>query len=473
MFKKYINFFRNEAGKTLKLGLPLIASNLVYASSGFMSTRFVAELGHDALAASVLVSSLLLMLTIFFFSILSAIAVLVAHEYGAKNQDGISRIMGQAYLLGGIIIGLMYLSLSAFPLLIQYSGQSEAIQNLAIQYVHGLYWMIPALVILLIAEHFLSGLGHGNLVLRISLAVVPIEIPLIYALVLGKWGFPACGVKGIGYGLCLTYTLAASLVTLYLCKSTRFKDYHLFRYTKKWDRRVLMEFVKLGLPFGLISIIEFSTFAVAAFLMGRFGAESLAAHQIVLQYLGVAIQFVIAMSQATSIRVGHALGEQDPLAKKRAAWSGMLVNLLFIIPISLAYILIPNWLIGIDLDLSDPNNTLIIKQSGVLLGISGILLFFDNFRIIGTGALRGLKDSQAPMYLSALGLWIVGLGSAYWLAIYLTLSGPGVWWGLTLGIAAGAGLILWRLRSVLSLGRCLTANQDNISQIDQEPHTLP
>lgn len=440
------HWFSNEVKKTWQLGLPLIGSQLVYAASGFMSTVFVARLGKEALAASVLVSSLSLTLTIFFFSIISAIAVLIAHEYGAERHTQIRNILGQAYWYGLAIIALIYLALSAFPALLQFSHQSPTVLALARDYLSALYWMIPGLILLLIAEHFFAGIGQGNMVLRISLVIVPIEIPLIYALVLGKGGLPACGVKGVGYGLGITYTLAALIVTGYLARAKRYRDYTPWRDLFRFDMPLLQDFLRIGLPFGLLSIVEFSTFAVAAYIMSSFGAISLAAHQIVLQYLGLVITFVLAMSQATSIRVGQVLGRGDTQHLKAAVFAGMTLNLFFIVPIMLAYVFIPHWLVGLDVDSSQPSNLTLISQTSVLLSISGVLLFFDNFRIIGTGALRGLKDTQAPLYLSAVALWLVGVCSCLMLGINAKMGAPGVWWGLTLGIACGAALIIWRLR---------------------------
>ncbi len=46
---------KSEIKDTLSLSMPLVASQLIFACSGFIGTAMVAHLGKDALAASVLV----------------------------------------------------------------------------------------------------------------------------------------------------------------------------------------------------------------------------------------------------------------------------------------------------------------------------------------------------------------------------------------------------------------------------------
>lgn len=76
-------------------------------------------------------------------------------------------------------------------------------------------------------------------------------------------------------------------------------------------------------------------------------------------------------------------------------------------------------------------------------------MLFDNFRIIGFGALRGLKDTKFPMYSSFVAFWIIGLSLAYLFGFTLHMEGKGIWWGLTLGIASGALIVFVRVQWLL------------------------
>lgn len=450
MFQNISNHsIKSEIKNTLSLGIPLITSQLIWALSGFIGTAMMAHLGKDALAASVLVNQIWWSFIILFIGILNAITVLVSHQFGANNQKAISVIMGQAYLFGIIISILLILILSSMPFLLRWSGQPPAVLNLSYQFIHALLLTIPGLIVLVINQQFLAGIGRTKLALRLGLLIVPFEIPLIYIFVFGKLGLPAFGVSGIAYGFAITNTIAAIGLTLYLSKSKHYKIFKIFKGIRKIDLVYLKELIHIGLPMGLMSAIEMSTFAIATFWMSFFGTTILAAHQIVLQYLGLIITIVLAMSQTVTVRVGHAVGRQDLIGVKYAAYVGMILNFLCVLLFALVFYLFPNILFRVDLDINNLSSKMLINNASLLLSISGILLLFDNFRIIGFGALRGLKDTRFPMVTSLLGFWLIGLSSAFILGFIFHLGGQGIWWGLTIGIIVSAITVLIRLQFLL------------------------
>jgi multidrug resistance protein, MATE family len=440
---------KSEIKGTLSLSIPMITSQLVYASSGFIGTAMVARLGEDALAASVMVSTIWMALSVLFFGILNSVSVLVSHQYGAKNDKAISEIMGQAYLLGIIVCISMIILLSCMPLLLYWSTQPPAVLNLAYQYMFALLWTVPGLIILMISEQFLAGINRAKLVLRISLLVVPIEIPLIYLLVFGKLGLPACGVAGVGYGFATTYTVTGIGLLCYLLKSKHYRHFRIFNGITKINLYYLKELISVGLPIGFMHVIEVSTFAVVTFWIAWFGTTLLAAHQIVFQYLGFTITLVFAMSQAVTVRVGHAVGRHDLSGVRYATYVGMMLNFICVAAIAMAFYICPEFFLKVDIDIYGPSNAVLVRDASTLLSICGVLLLFDNFRIIGFGALRGLKDTRFPMYSSFIAFWLVGLTAAYLLSTVFHLAGKGIWWGLTVGIASGAVLMLIRLHYLL------------------------
>ena len=93
-----------DAQQTFNLSLPLIATYLVQSASPFIGTMMVARLGKSALAATGLVGGLYITIIVFMFGLLSAVSVLVAQAYGAKNKEGIRLATSQGFVLGLLII---------------------------------------------------------------------------------------------------------------------------------------------------------------------------------------------------------------------------------------------------------------------------------------------------------------------------------------------------------------------------------
>jgi len=436
---------RREIKETYFLSVPLVAAQLVYASSSFIGTALVAKLGQNALAASVLVSMIWLSLSVFFFGLLNAVSVLISHQFGARNYAVISTIMGQAYFLGAIFCLVIIAILLSMPLFLHWSHQPAAVLKLAYEYMYSLIWTTPGLIILIIHEQFLAGIGKTKLVLRISLWVVPIEIPLIYLFIFGKLGFPAFGVAGIGYGFAVTYTVTAIWMTYYLLTSPYYKKYAIFSQITQLHWGYIREFLRVGMPMGIMHIIEVSTFALATFWIARFGTTLLAAHQIVIQYLNFIVTMVFAVSQAVTVRVGHAIGRLDLQAIRYASCVGIILNSGLMLLIACSFYLIPTFFLRLDINVHDLTQQTLVHDASLLLFISGILLLFDNFRIIGFGALRSLKDTRFSLLSSFFGFWIVGLSAAFLFTFCWHWQKTGIWWGLTLGVASSALIICLRL----------------------------
>jgi MATE family multidrug resistance protein len=454
---------RAEIKDTIATSVPLVSSQIVYASSGFLGTAMVAQLGEDALAASVLVSMAWMCLSVLFFGLLNSVSVLVSHQYGANNHEAISKIMGQSFILGLIVTLLLIASMFFMPFLLSFSDQPAHVLKLATAYSHSLIWEIPALVLLIILEQFLAGINRAKIVLRISLIVVPLEIPLIYVLIFGKFGMPECGIAGIGYGFATTYTLTLIFLTWYFCRAKQFKPFGLFSRVTTFNRQYFSELVNVGLPMGFMHVIEICAFTIMTFWIARFGTTTLAAHQIVLQYLWFAITLVFAMSQAVTVRVGYSVGREDVVAVQYASYVGMCMNFICVLIVALFFYFIPEFFLRLDIDVNSAANAALVHDASKLLCISAVLLIFDNFRIIGFGALRGLKDTRFPMYASVLSFWAIGLSAAYVFGFVMHGGGEGIWWGLTLGIAVGALMVLHRMHKILK-----TVNLASIKSIGQQ-----
>lgn len=444
-----IHSLKSEIKETFSLSVPLVASQLIYASSGFIGTAMIAQLGEDALAASVLVSTIWMSLSVLFFGLLNSVSVLISHQYGARNTKAISEIMGQAFLLGILVSILIILLLCSMPLFLHFTTQPAKVIQLSIEYMHALLWTIPGLILLIIYEQFLAGINRAKFVLRISLLVVPIEIPIIYLLIFGKFGLPQCGVAGIGYGFMVTYTSTAIGLTIYLLRSKFYRTFGIFQRINHIHLYYLKQLIIIGLPIGFMHVIEVSTFAVMTFWIARFGTTLLAAHQIVFQYLGFIITLVFATSQAVTVRVGHAVGRLDVTGIQYAAYVGMILSFISVMIVALAFYFFPTFFLQLDINVHSHTNDALVKDASILLVISAVLMLFDNFRIIGFGALRGLKDTTFPMFVSFLSFWVIGLSSAFLGGFVFKGAGQGIWWGITFGIACGAAIILIRLRFIL------------------------
>src|SRR4029078_1687485 len=117
--------------------------------------------------------------------------------------------------------------------------------------------------------------------------------------------------------------------------------FHLFGRFWRADWPRFRQIFRLGGPIGLTMRFEGAVLSAAAYLMGLFGAPSVAAHQIALQIAATTFMVPLALGQATTVRVGLAYGRGDSAAIGLAGWTAfglstafmtMMATLMFIFP---------------------------------------------------------------------------------------------------------------------------------------------
>ena len=86
---------------------------------------------------------------------------------------------------------------------------------------------------------------------------------------------------------------------------------------------------RIGVPIGLTLAFEVTIFNAAALLMGRIGADELAAHAIALQIASFCFMVPFGIGQAVTVRVGRAFGARDPDGVTRAGWTAFALGVGF------------------------------------------------------------------------------------------------------------------------------------------------
>ena len=117
----------------------------------------------------------------------------------------------------------------------------------------------------------------------------------------------------------------------------------------------------------------------------------------------------------------------------------------FMVLTALTFWLIPERVVSLYLDVSDPANRAVVDTAILFLGFAAAFQMFDGIQVSAAGALRGLKDTRIPMLISLFSYWGIGMATGATLTFGLGVGGRGLWTGLVGGLIAAAGLLSWRL----------------------------
>src|SRR5437016_7318040 len=90
---------------------------------------------------------------------------------------------------------------------------------------------------------------------------------------------------------------------------------------------IIYKLLQLGWPIGVLFVFEVGLFFVASIMMGYFGENALAAHQIALQCSVIAYMIPIGISEATCIRVSLHSGAKNIKQAEGSGYLGVALGL--------------------------------------------------------------------------------------------------------------------------------------------------
>ena len=206
------------------------------------------------------------------------------------------------------------------------------------------------------------------------------------------------------------------------------------------DWRMIGSLLKVGLPIAVSIFVEGSLFVGAALLIGRLGPVPAAAHLIAINISALMFMIPVGLSSAVSIRVGNAIGRNEPDAARYAGQIGILIVLGFQTVSATTMFLLPGLIVGIY------TNDLVVAPLAVsLLLYAAIFQYPDGLQIVAAGILRGYKDTRVPMIYMIISFWIVGMTIGYNLTFSREMGPAGMWVGMIAGLTVAAGLMLRRV----------------------------
>jgi len=223
-------------------------------------------------------------------------------------------------------------------------------------------------------------------------------------------------------------------------------EHVIFSKLHRLERSVISELIRVGVPICLTVAFECCMFAIVTYAMGLFNdkGNQLAAHQIALQSASLTFMIPLGIALATCVRVGNFLGGGDRDGARRAGRVGMFTAVIAMLPGVLVFALCGRWVVGAYIDLALPEHENIADTAIAFLQIAALFQIADGLQVAASNSLRGLKQTRPAMNLTLIAYWLIGIPSCLTLGFWLGLEGRGLWYGLTIGLAAAAVMLTFR-----------------------------
>lgn len=437
--------FLLEIQACLQLVVPLVIAQILEAGIPLLDGVMMGLLNSQALAAGALGAVTFSTLASICRSTLSTIGATVANAFGAGKIERVSLATSQGIWLATIMCFPVMFVIWHFDFILMLTGQEESNVLLAKTYLQSIVWGFPAALGFCILKEISSALNRPQFLAVITVAGLLLNAAANYILMFGKFGLPALGLAGIGWASTLILWLNFIAAASWICWDNYFEDYQLNRALFEFDKEIFLDIFQTGWYLGLQYAAEVGVFTAIAILMGWFGTDKLAAHEIAMETESFVETVSIGISYAITMRVGQLRGQNDFKGVNRAALICLALITPFASIVATIFWLFPNNIVSLYLDTNNLDNVEIVRTAISFLAVAAIVQVFYSIQAIAAGALIGLKDTRTPTLITMFAYWGVGLGGGYLMAFNLGWGAIGLWLGLLLGMLIGAILLVGRV----------------------------
>ena len=302
-------------GRVLKIALPIVISNATVPILGAVDTGVVGQLGEAAPIGAVGLGAIILTSVYWMFGFLRMGTVgLTSQALGAQDDDEVSALLTRV-LMAGLGFGalLIVLQWPIFALALALAPGSAEVEGLAADYMAIRIWSAPAAIAIYGITGWLIAQERTQAVLVIQIWMNGLNILLDLWFVLGLgWG-----VEGVALATFLAEWSGAA-VGLWFCRAA-FTNPRWRNWVRVFDVARLKNMVSVNTDILIRSLLLQIIFTSFLFLGANFGDVTLAANQVLLQFLYITAYALDGFAFAAEVLVGQALGARAALDLRRGA----------------------------------------------------------------------------------------------------------------------------------------------------------
>ena len=446
---------REETKTILGIGLPLTAAWVAEMAMFITDMIMVGRLGSKELAAVGLAGDWFWVLLLIGMGIISIVGVIAAQCLGAGDRQGVIDACDQGMIAATItsvpvMIGVWYLG----PVL-AFAKQDVEVVSLITGYAKILTWSVLPALWWVVLRNYVTALAKSAIIGWVTFIGLGLNVALNYTLIYGKFGLPALGVVGAGIGTTVVTWLMFFALASVVLKSKALQDFRPRIIPRHIDKALLTEIFRLGVPISLTQVLNGAMFTVAAVIVGMISAAALAAQQIIYSVIYLSLCAPGGLGEAVRVRVAYGVGLKSISSSKQSAYISFFLAGLAALMAATVIWLFPETLVGIFLDTKDPDSLTVLRLSNELSFYAGMFLLLEGVLLVMANAVRGMRDTRAPLWISMAGYWGIGMTTGMILCFPLGYGASGLWSGMVLGVLLADILMYWRFTNRITNARAV------------------
>ncbi len=403
--------------RILGLALPIIGGMISQNVLNLVDTAMVGQLGKEALAGVGLGSMLNFMAIAFITGMSAGVQAMAARRKGEGADDETAvPLNGGLLLAAGLAIPASLILFWLVPTVFPWFEDDPTVVALG-----GDYLQVRLVAMLGVGMNFAfrgywNAVDRSRLYLRTLLVMHVCNIAISYVLIFGKLGLPALGVTGAGLGT----TISVYIGTLYYISLglAHARENGFLRGVP--DRSTFGRMLKVSMPAGLQQVLFAAGMVTLFTLIGQIGTAELAAGNVLVNLMLVAILPAIGFGIASATLVGQALGRQQVDDARQWGWDVCKLATVVLVLIGVPALVAPEPILGVFI-VGEPE-TLAIAVAP--LRIIAASLIFEAVGMVLLNAHIGAGATKRVMVVSIGLQWGLQLPMVWYCGVHLG-------WGLT------------------------------------------
>ena len=407
-----------------KLAIPASVGFIFNTLFNVVDTYYGGRISTAALAAMGLTFPVFFIILAMGMGMGTGTTALISQSLGAGRNEEADKIGYQAITFS--IINAFFLTIFGLivaPFLFGILGATLNYLDIAVKYMDTILYGTVFFLINSILNSLLNARGDTRTYRNYLIAGFFLNLILDPWFIYGGLGFPALGIRGIGYSTVLIQFIGS----IYMIAITR--KYNIFQHARFRDfipkKKYFSELFGQGFPASLNMLTVAIGIFVITWFASRFGKEAVAAYGIATRIEQIALLPTIGLNIAALTLAAQNMGANRP-DRVYDSWKLNLGYGLMIISIgALAVMVFARQLIqAFTADIQ------VIEIGIEYLHIAALFFFAYIFLNMSVSTLQGMKKPIYAIYVGVYRQILMPLPLFLLLAIFLGWGTKGIWWGI-------------------------------------------
>ena len=417
--------------RVLKIALPIVLSNATVPILGAVDVGVVGQMGEAAPIGAVGLGAIILTTIYWIFGFLRMGTVgLVGQAEGAGDKAEVSAWLTRALvvaLAGGFM--LVILQPLIFWAALQLAPASDEVESLARQYLTIRIWTAPAAIAVYALTGWLVAMEKtaGVFWVQLTMNGVNVLLDLLFVLVF-DWGVPGVAIATV------IAEITGAALGLWFCRDA-FSRPDWRDWPRIFNRAKLVRMALLNTDILLRSAMLMIIFSSFVFLGARFGDVTLAANEVLIQFMYITAYAMDGFAFAAETLIARAVGRGDTAHVRRSAVVTSIWGAAICVTMSLAFALAGPWIIDLMAKDTDVQATArVFLPYMVIAPLVGCAAWMLDGIFIGATRSRDMRNMMAlsfVIYWVSIFILMPWLGNhGLWMAVLISFIARGVTLGL-------------------------------------------